>query len=332
MLTLIAVGARLLIAWWQRVGQRRLAARGTDRCGFRDSLPAAIYAAARKVSRTMSTDKTTLRFHIADKQAAAELLNKAVLLIGANDAQKNPTDDPEERRFWAKVDRDRLLGELTQAYGTSMREALERVLDTCCTYRDQQADLTDDSVIEDIASAYCDALYLLGEQERDEPTDSRTTTDVAWSICNNVLTPLIERAAMALDIDPTPIMLFHEAPTPENRPGAVVVAQKLLYAAEARPAMSRDEADIKAPPATGTAQTRDKGSQFTVATLRDMTGLCNETIHKYAKRAGVVTPGRGKRNWVYSTADMRVILQRILLDSSENAARSKCYEALRNLK
>ena len=205
----------------------------------------------------MSTDKTRLTFRVPDK-VAAEILDTCILMIAADDAQENPPDDPEVRRarprsrqfcwacFLAKVDADRLLGELAQVYVTSMVEAQERVANTCCKYRDQDADLTDDSVVEEIASAYYDALYLLGKQEGDESTDGPTAADVTWNICDSLLTPLIECAAMALDIDPAPIMLFHEAPTPENRPGAMVVARKLLYATEALPSMSAEEANAKA--------------------------------------------------------------------------------------
>lgn len=193
----------------------------------------------------MSIDETSCLVRFPDEQAAAELINKMKLIKGALEAIANPPDDPEERRFWANVDLHRLSNEVAQTYTASIHGAQEQVWKVYGKYRDGQADLTDGSVIEEIAGAYIDALYLLGEQEMHKPLDSLTAT-LNWTICNTVFTPLMVRAAMALDIDPGPIMLFSESSTPENRTGAMIVARKLDYAAEARPAMSCEEANAKA--------------------------------------------------------------------------------------
>jgi hypothetical protein len=55
---------------------------------------------------------------------------------------------------------------------------------------------------------------------------------------------------------------------------------------------------------------RTDGSQvFTVAALREMTGLENTALNRYAKRAHVTTPGRGRKNHVYSATEARAILR-----------------------
>jgi len=74
-----------------------------------------------------------------------------------------------------------------------------------------------------------------------------------------------------------------------------------------------------------------QASGFTVASLRQMTGLENTALNKYAKKAGVKTPGRGQKNHKYSSADVRAILEVILENATEKKVLTKCREALRDL-
>jgi len=71
--------------------------------------------------------------------------------------------------------------------------------------------------------------------------------------------------------------------------------------------------------------------KFTVAALRELTGLGNTTLNKYARLAGVRTPRRGQRNFRYSAADVRKILAAIIANSGEAAVRSRCRAALREI-
>lgn len=70
---------------------------------------------------------------------------------------------------------------------------------------------------------------------------------------------------------------------------------------------------------------------FSVAALREMTGLENTALNRYAKKAGVETPARGQRSHLYPAADARLILQKIINTSSEAKLRNRCQTALRNL-
>jgi hypothetical protein len=71
--------------------------------------------------------------------------------------------------------------------------------------------------------------------------------------------------------------------------------------------------------------------KFTVAALRDLTGLRNAALNRYAKLAGVRTPRRGERIFCYSLADVRRILDAIITHSSEKALLAHCRTALRSL-
>lgn len=86
------------------------------------------------------------------------------------------------------------------------------------------------------------------------------------------------------------------------------------------------------PPTLSDDKLRRTTSEFTVAALRDMTGLGNTALNNYAKLGGVATARRGQRNYRYSKADVRTILQKIIDTTSEDALRSKCCEALANLR
>lgn len=72
-------------------------------------------------------------------------------------------------------------------------------------------------------------------------------------------------------------------------------------------------------------------SSFTVAALGKMTRLGNQTLNKYAKQAGVTTPRRGQRNFRYSGADVRKILETIIATTNEERLRKGCQAALNNL-
>jgi hypothetical protein len=78
-------------------------------------------------------------------------------------------------------------------------------------------------------------------------------------------------------------------------------------------------------------QPAQSSRKFTVATLRELTGLHNTALNSYAKLAEVRTPGRGQRNFCYSLADVRRILETIITRSSEKNIRARCRTALKNL-
>ncbi len=70
---------------------------------------------------------------------------------------------------------------------------------------------------------------------------------------------------------------------------------------------------------------------FTVASLREMTGLENTALNRYAKAAKVNTPRRGERNFRYTATDVRTILKTIIAKTSETKLLGKCQAALREL-
>lgn len=70
---------------------------------------------------------------------------------------------------------------------------------------------------------------------------------------------------------------------------------------------------------------------FTIAALRELTGLKNAALNKYAKLAEVKTPRRGQRDFRYGAADVRAILNAIISNTSERAVLSQCRNALRSL-
>jgi hypothetical protein len=81
-------------------------------------------------------------------------------------------------------------------------------------------------------------------------------------------------------------------------------------------------------------ETRTKAQKpvaYTVAALREMTGLGNTSLRQYAKSAGIKTPRRGQRNFRYSSADACLILRTIIDTASETAVRRRCQAALKAL-
>jgi hypothetical protein len=67
---------------------------------------------------------------------------------------------------------------------------------------------------------------------------------------------------------------------------------------------------------------------YTVAALREMTGLGNTALNKYAKMAGVATPSRGQKNFRYSLADARAVLEAIIAEATEQSVLKRCRAAL----
>lgn len=82
---------------------------------------------------------------------------------------------------------------------------------------------------------------------------------------------------------------------------------------------------------TASVSNRPQPSGFTVSTLREMTGLGNTTMNRYAKAAGVKTPGRGQRSFRYSLDDVKAILRTIIDTCSEEKIKSRCRAALKGL-
>jgi hypothetical protein len=82
-------------------------------------------------------------------------------------------------------------------------------------------------------------------------------------------------------------------------------------------------------PAAGSVQIAQ--ATFTVLRLREITGLENDTLNKYARAAGVDTPKRGGRNHTYSTDEVRRILTNIVETCTTNSTRDRCCEALEAL-
>lgn len=80
------------------------------------------------------------------------------------------------------------------------------------------------------------------------------------------------------------------------------------------------------------SQSRPHKEDYNTAALREMTGLENASLNKYAKQAGVATPGRGRRDHRYSKEDVQAILKVILSESSEKKVHQRCQTSLENLK
>ncbi|MBK9128120.1 MAG: hypothetical protein IPM13_10005 [Phycisphaerales bacterium] len=74
-----------------------------------------------------------------------------------------------------------------------------------------------------------------------------------------------------------------------------------------------------------------EAASFTVAALREISGLSSDTLRKYARAAGVDVPARGKRNHAYTAAEARAILARIAADAGEARTRERCARALGRL-
>ncbi|MGD8453217.1 MAG: hypothetical protein PVJ57_15470 [Phycisphaerae bacterium] len=84
-------------------------------------------------------------------------------------------------------------------------------------------------------------------------------------------------------------------------------------------------------PQAASARTAAGRRAYTVAALRDMTGLGNNALNRYAKTANVTTPRRGERDFKYTLADVRAILGTIIASTAEDGLRNRCKTALLNL-
>lgn len=71
---------------------------------------------------------------------------------------------------------------------------------------------------------------------------------------------------------------------------------------------------------------------FMPGQIMEMFGISDTTLNKYAKRAGITTPGTGGRNFRYSIEQVREIGQAILDRSSDGAMRERCRTALEQLR
>jgi hypothetical protein len=79
---------------------------------------------------------------------------------------------------------------------------------------------------------------------------------------------------------------------------------------------------------TTDAAARERQETFSIAQLRDMTGLANDALKRYTGRAGVPTATRGKRNHQFTAEHVRLILQTIAENSSEELTLARCRGAL----
>ena len=75
---------------------------------------------------------------------------------------------------------------------------------------------------------------------------------------------------------------------------------------------------------------KEKKESFNTADLRKMTGLGNTAFNKYAKSAGVESPGRGKKNFRYPRGDARKILEEIISTSTHKIDREMAKSSLIN--
>lgn len=85
------------------------------------------------------------------------------------------------------------------------------------------------------------------------------------------------------------------------------------------------KSDAEPAPDTGAGE---PSRTFTVATLLEWTNLSHTALNKSAKLAGVQTPGRGERNFRYTWADARKILETVIANASDRRIRDKCRAAL----
>lgn len=105
-------------------------------------------------------------------------------------------------------------------------------------------------------------------------------------------------------------------------------APTLLRLLERVPGQERSASDA------GGLSVKDENTEAptcSVAALREMTGLKNTALNRYAKKANVKTPQQGEKNFQYPAADVRAILEAIIASTAEDALRGKCSNALRHL-
>jgi hypothetical protein len=128
-------------------------------------------------------------------------------------------------------------------------------------------------------------------------------------------------------------------PSQAENPAAVVEREKLRAVVEYNDSLRRKERPsrqsrptrARPSPSQVAVDAGNANGEFTVAHLHAMTGLSNTTLNKYAKCAGVKTPGRGGKNFRYPVADVRAILTAICNATSEGKVLAKCKTAMEKL-
>ena len=132
-------------------------------------------------------------------------------------------------------------------------------------------------------------------------------------------------AAVAWGFDANVFSDYILYPTEKHSDKLVVELHRLTQRADlesCRPRQQTPPAEPAVPADAG------NGEGYTVAALRDMTGLANTALNKYAKLANVPTPSRGKRSHRYTAGETRAILQAIITRSSEADLVNRCRDAL----
>jgi len=142
-----------------------------------------------------------------------------------------------------------------------------------------------------------------------------------------------------VEVLPARILDLDNQPTPTPPGGGAM--ERWLEAKEAVRTAGRKSG--KTPPAgdadraqTGDDLTTDRPAKdptekYTIVKLREMTGLENGALNKYAKLAGVPTAGRGKRNHALTADQTQLLLKKMVEVCTTNLTRDRCSEALENL-
>lgn len=117
-----------------------------------------------------------------------------------------------------------------------------------------------------------------------------------------------------------------EKSTACEMPAELIEASKQV----AEKQLSGDGARHPAPRVRGrSAASQDR--TFSVSEVLAEAGISNSTLNSYAKKAGVKTPGRGKRNHRYSLAEVKSILDCIVRNCNTTDTRQQCESALSKL-
>ena len=76
----------------------------------------------------------------------------------------------------------------------------------------------------------------------------------------------------------------------------------------------------------------EPGVTYTPSEVRNLVGVSDTTLNHYAKKAGVPTPGHGKRNHRYTAEEAEKIVGEMAKSTSEGAMKKKALEALEKLR
>ncbi|HRX83504.1 MAG TPA: hypothetical protein P5572_00635 [Phycisphaerae bacterium] len=140
---------------------------------------------------------------------------------------------------------------------------------------------------------------------------------------------------------------LREATNPESTAASLLCADAVAELASTLASIQRFQAVAGAPRASGpagiAAASQNPGSEpkrapearrppptLTVAAFIEWTNFSHSTLNKYARLAKVPTPRRGERNFRYTWADARKILETIIAQASDRRIRDKCRTALKN--